>query len=184
MATPGTPERPVRVAVVGAGPAGFFTAAALLKSTSPVFEVDVFERLPTPFGLVRSGVAPDHQKIKSVSRTFEKTAKHGRFRFLNTPRGQQVRAGLFVSPIGLHGNNRRLLNGSIDWEIRSARRTTDLLAGSPILRKVTGSLWIQLRQTRTRTVGHYGPVTLVVVLDFIHQAIGVIPQFNAFAAVG
>lgn len=77
----GTEARPVRVAVVGAGPAGFFVSEALLKRTAPMFAVDLFERLPTPFGLVRAGVAPDHQKIKSVTRTFEKTAQHGRFRF-------------------------------------------------------------------------------------------------------
>jgi ferredoxin--NADP+ reductase len=77
----GTQARPVRVAVVGAGPAGFFVSEALLKRGSPVFSVDLFERLPTPFGLVRAGVAPDHQKIKSVTRTFEKTAQHGRFRY-------------------------------------------------------------------------------------------------------
>lgn len=81
MGALGTAERPVRVAVVGAGPAGFFVSEALLKRTSPVFSVDLIERLPTPFGLVRAGVAPDHQKIKSVTRTFEKTAQHGRFRF-------------------------------------------------------------------------------------------------------
>lgn len=77
----GSAERPVRAAVVGAGPAGFFLAEALLKRDGPVYEVDLFERLPTPFGLVRAGVAPDHQKIKSVTRTFEKTAQHGRFHF-------------------------------------------------------------------------------------------------------
>lgn len=77
----GTEARPVRVAVVGAGPAGFFVSEALLKRAAPVFAVDLFERLPTPFGLVRAGVAPDHQKIKSVTRTFEKTAQHGRFRY-------------------------------------------------------------------------------------------------------
>ena len=82
MSTVGSHERPVRVAVVGAGPAGFFAADALLRKEAPIFKVDVFERLPTPFGLVRSGVAPDHQKIKGVTRTFEKTAKHGRFRFM------------------------------------------------------------------------------------------------------
>ncbi len=78
----GSPERPVRVAVVGAGPAGFFTAEALLKCAAPIFSVDIIERLPTPFGLVRAGVAPDHQKIKGVTRIFEKTARHERFRFL------------------------------------------------------------------------------------------------------
>ena len=87
----GSPRRPVRVAVVGAGPAGFFTAEALLKSASPVFDVDVIERLPTPFGLVRSGVAPDHQQIKSVHKTFEKTAANQRFRFLgNVEVGRQL----------------------------------------------------------------------------------------------
>ena len=74
-------ERPVRVAVVGAGPAGFYLAEALLKREAPAFAVDLFEQLPTPFGLVRSGVAPDHQRIKAVTRTFEKTAQRGRFRF-------------------------------------------------------------------------------------------------------
>jgi ferredoxin--NADP+ reductase len=89
----------VRVAVVGAGPAGFFTAEALLKSQAPLFDVDVLERLPTPFGLVRSGVAPDHQQIKSVHKTFEKTAAHGRFRFLgNVQVGRQVS----VAELSLH----------------------------------------------------------------------------------
>lgn len=74
-------QRAVRVAVVGAGPAGFFVAEALLKKDSPQCSVDLFERLPTPFGLVRAGVAPDHQKIKSVTKTFEKTAKSNRFRY-------------------------------------------------------------------------------------------------------
>ena len=81
MSSPGTPEQPVRVAVVGAGPAGFFAAEALLRCLAPVFAVDLFERLPTPFGLVRSGVAPDHQKIKGVTKTFERTAENHRFRF-------------------------------------------------------------------------------------------------------
>lgn len=82
----GTAERPVRAAVIGAGPAGFFTIDALLKRSSPVYDVDLFEALPTPFGLVRAGVAPDHQKIKSVTKTFDKTAKSDRFRFLGNVR--------------------------------------------------------------------------------------------------
>ena len=89
----GSPERPVRVAVVGAGPAGFFVAEALLQRDAPVFSVDLIERLPTPFGLVRAGVAPDHQKIKGVTKTFEKTAKSDRFRFLgNVEVGKDVSA--------------------------------------------------------------------------------------------
>lgn len=80
----------MKVAVVGAGPAGFFTAEALLKQD---FEVDLIERLPTPFGLVRSGVAPDHQKLKSVTKAFEKIAKLPRFRFLgNVTVGKDVTA--------------------------------------------------------------------------------------------
>ncbi|MBA3843871.1 MAG: FAD-dependent oxidoreductase [Actinobacteria bacterium] len=71
----------LRVAVVGSGPAGFYAAGALLKSDDPAAAVDVIDRLPTPWGLVRLGVAPDHENIKAVSRAFEKTAAHPRFRF-------------------------------------------------------------------------------------------------------
>jgi ferredoxin--NADP+ reductase len=67
------------VAVVGAGPAGFFTCQELL--THGAFEVDLYEALPTPFGLVRAGVAPDHPKIKAVTHRYEKTAEHLGFRF-------------------------------------------------------------------------------------------------------
>ncbi len=74
-------ETPIRVAVIGAGPAGFYAAGHLLAHASDRFEVDMFERLPTPWGLVRSGVAPDHPKIKSVTRIYERTAAHPRFRF-------------------------------------------------------------------------------------------------------
>ncbi len=72
---------PLRVAVVGSGPAGFYAAGALLGADITV-EVDMIERLPTPWGLVRLGVAPDHPKIKSVSRAFEKIAARPGFRFL------------------------------------------------------------------------------------------------------
>jgi ferredoxin--NADP+ reductase len=74
-------ERPLRVAVVGSGPAGFYAAGALLGADVPV-EVDMIERLPTPWGLVRLGVAPDHPKLKTVSRAFEKIADRPGFRFL------------------------------------------------------------------------------------------------------
>src|SRR5450432_2775827 len=75
-----TLERPLRVAVVGSGPAGFYAAGHLLAADLPV-EVDVIERLPTPWGLVRLGVAPDHPEIKAVSRVFEKIARQDGFRF-------------------------------------------------------------------------------------------------------
>jgi ferredoxin--NADP+ reductase len=71
----------LKVAVVGSGPAGFYAADALLKSDDPTVEVDVIDRLPTPWGLVRLGVAPDHENIKAVSRAFEKTAARQGFRF-------------------------------------------------------------------------------------------------------
>jgi ferredoxin/flavodoxin---NADP+ reductase len=71
----------LRVAVVGSGPAGFYAADALLKSEDPAVAVDVIDRLPTPWGLVRLGVAPDHENIKAVSRAFEKTAAKPGFRF-------------------------------------------------------------------------------------------------------
>jgi ferredoxin--NADP+ reductase len=71
----------LRVAVVGSGPAGFYAAGALLSADPPA-EVDMIERLPTPWGLVRLGVAPDHPKLKTVSRAFEKIADQPGFRFL------------------------------------------------------------------------------------------------------
>ena len=67
-----------RAAIVGAGPSGFYAAEQLLAKG---FEVDVIDRLPTPFGLVRAGVAPDHPKIKSVTRVYEKTAARAGFRY-------------------------------------------------------------------------------------------------------
>ena len=74
---------PVRIAVVGSGPAGFYAAGHLLTGAGErELHIDMLDRLPTPWGLVRSGVAPDHPKIKSVTRVFEKTAAHARFRFL------------------------------------------------------------------------------------------------------
>jgi ferredoxin/flavodoxin---NADP+ reductase len=76
---------PLRVLVVGAGPSGFYTAEALLKDLQDV-SVDLIDRLPTPYGLVRYGVAPDHQKIKSVTKMYEKTSQDSRFRFLGNVR--------------------------------------------------------------------------------------------------
>lgn len=77
----GTPENPARIAIIGSGPAGFYTAEHLLKSEDATCEVDIFDRLPTPYGLVRAGVAPDHPKIKSVTRVYERTAARDGFRY-------------------------------------------------------------------------------------------------------
>lgn len=70
-----------RIAIIGSGPAGFFAADQLLKNSDFNIEVDIYDKLPTPFGLVRSGVAPDHQKIKTVTKVYDKIASNPRFRF-------------------------------------------------------------------------------------------------------
>lgn len=74
MTRPGSEAQPLRVAIIGSGPAGFYTVEKLLQQPDLVVEVDLYDRLPAPFGLVRFGVAPDHEKIKNVTRVFEKLA--------------------------------------------------------------------------------------------------------------
>jgi len=81
MIQAGTEAHPLRVAIIGAGPAGYYAADHLQRQEGLVVEVDMIDRLPTPYGLVRAGVAPDHQKIKSVTAAFDKVAAHPRFRF-------------------------------------------------------------------------------------------------------
>lgn len=80
MSELGTAGMPLRVAIVGSGPSGFYAAEALIKA-EPQIHVDMFDRLPTPFGLVRGGVAPDHPKIKSVTRVYDKIAGTPGFAF-------------------------------------------------------------------------------------------------------
>ena len=82
-----------KIAIIGAGPAGYFAAQALqnLQTDELTFAIDMIERLPTPWGLVRSGVAPDHPKIKTVSKVFEKIANAGNFRlFGNVEIGREI----------------------------------------------------------------------------------------------
>jgi ferredoxin--NADP+ reductase len=81
MSQVGTASQPLRVAIIGAGPAGFYTAEHLYKHKDLVIEVDLYDRLPTPYGLVRAGVAPDHPKIKSVTKVFDRVASRPGFRF-------------------------------------------------------------------------------------------------------
>jgi len=99
MTTPlGSTDNPLQVAIVGAGPAGFYAASTLLRTSDRAVAVDLYERLPTPWGLVRFGVAPDHPKIKSVSRVFERTAHLTGFRFLgNVEVGRDVEAAELAS---------------------------------------------------------------------------------------
>ena len=92
MSDLGTPQKPIRVAVVGSGPAGFYAADFLLRDQRTV-QVDMYDRLPTPFGLVRAGVAPDHQKIKAVTKLYDRVAARPGFRFYgNVTLGQHIRA--------------------------------------------------------------------------------------------
>ena len=82
-----------RIAIIGAGPAGYFAAQALQNAETEElkFSIDMIERLPTPWGLVRSGVAPDHPKIKTVSKAFEKIAADPNFRlFANVEIGSDI----------------------------------------------------------------------------------------------
>lgn len=92
MTNPGTESNPLRVAIIGSGPAGFYAADYLLKQTNVVAQVDMFDKLPTPFGLVRFGVAPDHAKIKSVTKIYDGVAANKRFRFFgNVEFGKHVK---------------------------------------------------------------------------------------------
>ena len=87
----GTEQRPLRVAIIGAGPSGFYAAGALLKPSDLHVSVDMIERLPAPHGLVRYGVAPDHQNIKAVSKVYDRTAADAHFRFFgNVQYGQDI----------------------------------------------------------------------------------------------
>jgi ferredoxin/flavodoxin---NADP+ reductase len=100
MGATGTQDQPLRVAIVGSGPSGFYAAGHLLKSKShpdAAVQVDVYDRLPTPWGLVRGGVAPDHPNIKAVSRVYEKTAAHPEFRFFGN-----VEYGADITHADLH----------------------------------------------------------------------------------
>ncbi len=77
----GITTHPLRVAIVGSGPSGFYAAEHLQKQASLVVEIDMYDRLPTPYGLVRGGVAPDHAKIKSVTKVYDRIASKPNFRF-------------------------------------------------------------------------------------------------------
>ncbi|MGI9558544.1 MAG: FAD-dependent oxidoreductase [Thermodesulfobacteriota bacterium] len=74
-------KQKLNIAIVGSGPAGFYTADRLIKKSGAEIQIDMFDTLPTPHGLVRHGVAPDHQKIKTVARMYDKIAAHPSFRF-------------------------------------------------------------------------------------------------------
>jgi ferredoxin/flavodoxin---NADP+ reductase len=99
--------RPLRVAVVGSGPAGVYAAAALTDHDE--ISVDVIDRLPTPFGLVRYGVAPDHEKMKSVATTLRKVLEHDRVRFLGNV---ELGRGLSLEDVHRHYDAVIIANGA------------------------------------------------------------------------
>lgn len=101
---PGSADQPLRVAIIGAGPAGFYAADHLLKQDGLNIEVDMFDRLPTPFGLVRHGVAPDHPKIKNVTKVFDRTAQNHKFRFFGN-----VTCGEHISPADLRNHYHQIV---------------------------------------------------------------------------
>jgi ferredoxin--NADP+ reductase len=124
---------PLRVAVVGSGPAAFYAAAALLASEDPQVEVDMLERLPTPWGLVRLGVAPDHPQLKTVSRAFEKIAARPGFRFLgNVEVGRDVTheelSGLYDAVIYAVGSQRDRRLGIPGEDLPGSWAATELVA--------------------------------------------------------
>jgi ferredoxin--NADP+ reductase len=121
---------PLRVAVVGSGPAGFYAAAPLLAAGA---EVDLIERLPTPWGLVRLGVAPDHPQLKTVSRAFEKIAAQPGFRFLgNVEVGRDLThddfARLYDAVIYSYGSAADRQLGIPGEELRGSWAATELVA--------------------------------------------------------
>ena len=97
--TPTPAASPLRVAIIGAGPAGFYAADALFRRDDLEVRVDMFNRFPTPYGLVREGVAPDHQSIKAVTRVFDRIGDDPRFRFFGN-----VTVGSDVAPEELLGS--------------------------------------------------------------------------------
>jgi ferredoxin--NADP+ reductase len=157
MTRPGTAAQPLRVAIVGAGPTGYYAAEALFRQPDLVVSVDLFDRLPTPYGLVRAGVAPDHQKIKAVTAAFDRVAAHPRFRFFGC-----VELGKDVSVEDLHRHYHQILYatgaqsdrrmGIPGEDLRNSHPATEFVAwynGHPDFR----DLEFDLSQERVAVVG-------------------------------
>ncbi len=118
------------VAIIGAGPAGFYTAEALIEAV-PAISIDLIERLPTPFGLIRAGVAPDHQSTKKVTRAFDRTAQNERVRYfgnvevgkdISIPELLELYDAVVLSvgapgdrPLGIPGEEKRGVFGSASF---------------------------------------------------------------------
>ncbi|MEQ1632008.1 MAG: NADP oxidoreductase [Planctomycetota bacterium] len=156
---PGTGEVPLRVCAVGSGPSAFYAAEALLKAEGLDVRIDMFDRLPTPFGLVRGGVAPDHQKIKSVSKVYEKLAEDPRFRFFGNVRiGRDLDIKdlersyhMIVWAIGCESDNRLSIPGEELAGVHSATEFVGWYNGHPDFRSRSFDL---ARARRVAVVGN------------------------------
>jgi ferredoxin--NADP+ reductase len=157
MTYPGTTTQPLRVAIVGSGPAAFYAVEYLFRQVGLNVEVDMFERLPTPFGLVRGGVAPDHQKIKTVTKAYDQIATDPRFRFYgNVEFGRHVTLAdlrehyhQIVYATGAQTDRRMGLPGE---DLRNSHAATEFVAwynGHPDYRH----LQFDLSQERAAVVG-------------------------------
>ncbi|XP_027885760.1 NADPH:adrenodoxin oxidoreductase, mitochondrial [Xiphophorus couchianus] len=136
-----------KVCIIGSGPAGFYTAQHLIKACQDV-EVDIYERLPVPFGLVRFGVAPDHPEVKNVINTFTQTAKHSRCSFYgNVNVGKDVTVGelqgayhAVVLSYGAEGNRRMGVPGEDLPGVYSAKDFVGWYNGLPSCRELKPDL--------------------------------------------
>lgn len=130
---------PLHVAIIGAGPSGFYAAAALLKQSAGAVRVDLFDRLPSPYGLVRSGVAPDHQSIKRIERAFERTAMKPGVRFFgNVALGREVSVDdlrahyhAIIYTVGSEGFRKIGVPGQQSRQVRSATEFVFWYNGHP-----------------------------------------------------
>ncbi|MFT7256598.1 MAG: ferredoxin--NADP+ reductase, partial [Candidatus Azotimanducaceae bacterium] len=105
----GSIEHPLRVAIIGAGPSGLYAISNFLKHKELSVELDLFDRLPTPYGLVRAGVAPDHQKDKSVTRAYAKSLEQPNVRFFgNVEYGKHI----FLADLQAHYHQIIFTNGA------------------------------------------------------------------------
>lgn len=158
---------PFRLAIVGSGPGGFYTAHRLLKEW-PNTQIDMFDSLPVPHGLVRFGVAPDHPEVKNVMTTFDKVAEDDRFRFLgNVPIGQNASNGLSIKDLqsnfdavllsyGASEDRKMGIPGEDTYGVESARSFVGWYNGHPNYRNLT----VPLDDTDTAVVVGQGNVAL------------------------
>ncbi|RVE59294.1 hypothetical protein OJAV_G00187110 [Oryzias javanicus] len=179
-----------KVCVVGGGPAGFYTAQHLIKGRQDV-QVDVYERLPVPFGLVRFGVAPDHPEVKNVINTFTQTAKHSRCSFYgNVNVGQDVSVGellqayhAVILSYGAEGNRSMGVPGEHLAGVYSAKDFVGWYNGLPSCRELNPDL-----SCDTAIVLGQGNVALDVArillspLDFLKKTDITQPALEALAA--